>query len=144
MTENSLNPKKGRDFQELAAELLASYFNERLELNKEIKIGKPPKGHKFDLVSKNEKIVVECKRYTWTKGDNPPSAKFATLNEAIFYQTFLEDNIKKFIVIAKENLPNSKQTLAEYFYNRFGHLLGKTKLLEIDETTKTIRIISRD
>jgi len=44
------------------------------------------KVHKFDLVSQNKKMVVECKKYYWTKGGNPPSAKFATLNEAVFYQ----------------------------------------------------------
>lgn len=140
-SENSSNPKIGRKFQELSDKLLRSYFNVSFSLDKEIKIGQPPKPHRFDLVSQDGEIIVECKRYTWTKGGNPPSAKFATLNEAVFYQSFIKGK-EKFIAIAKAPLPNSNETLADYYFRKFGHLLGKTILLEIDENKNKIRKIS--
>ncbi|MBR3621310.1 MAG: hypothetical protein IKN56_07345, partial [Clostridia bacterium] len=70
-------------------------------MEKKIAIGYYPeelKEHKFDLVSADGSIAVECKRYTWTETGNVPSAKMGFCNEAAFYLSFLPDNVDKYIV----------------------------------------------
>lgn len=69
------------------------------EMEKKLAIGNPPKGHKFDIVSEDAHIAIECKRYTWTEGGNVPSAKMGTMNEAVFYLSFLPDTYDKYIVM---------------------------------------------
>lgn len=40
-----------------------------------VSIGRSAKNHKFDCVSEDGEIVVECKTYIWTDTGNVPSAK---------------------------------------------------------------------
>ena len=59
-------------------------------VEKKIPIGDPAKDHKFDIVSGDNSIAIECKCYTWTVTGNVPSAKMGFTNEAAFYLSFLQ------------------------------------------------------
>ena len=48
-------------------------------MEKVVPVGNPPKEHRFDVVSADGDIIIECKCYTWTNGGNVPSAKMSTL-----------------------------------------------------------------
>ena len=77
----------------------------------------------FDCVSENKEIVAECKCYTWTDSGNSPSAKLSKLNEAAFYMSFLPKITKKIIVMSKADHISKKETLAEYYFRLYRHLL---------------------
>jgi len=130
---NSENPIRGRQFQEFTQELMASRFEIPFDLEIGFPIGDPPKDHRFDCVSKDRKIVVECKCYTWTSGQNNPSAKMATLNEVVLYMSFLPPGTKRIIAIKKATDPSKSETLAEYYCRINGHLL---KGIEVDEISE--------
>ena len=120
-------------------------FNEEVE----IPIGSPLtapseyKNHKFDIVSEDQAIVIECKRYTWTKSMNVPSAKMGTTNEAAFYLSLLKGERKKFIVMLKDYNPKRKETLAEYYYRTNKHLLGDIMVAEYDPSGEEMRIVNQ-
>jgi len=141
MNTNSENPGVGRNFQSLTAKLLTEFYSKEFTSEKEINIGNPPKARKFDLVSNDRSIAVECKCYTWTVGQNSPSAKMATLNEAVLYFKLLPDAWTKVIVMKKAVHPKRNETLAEYYFRRYGFVLEGITLIEIDEDTSTIKII---
>ena len=86
---NSENPYVGRKFQELVQSILEKEYSTSFEQEAVVAIGKPPKGHKFDLANEDRSIVAECKCYTWTDSGNVPSAKLMGLDEAVFYFGFL-------------------------------------------------------
>ncbi len=50
MKDNSENPSRSREFQELAA-VLGKHWGVDLELEVSLPIGDPPKEHRFDLAS---------------------------------------------------------------------------------------------
>ena len=132
MTKNSENPKVGKDFENLTLEWAQRFFNCNFENEKVVEIGNPPKPHKFDLVSDDESIVIECKCYTWTESGNVPSAKLATLDEAILYMRSIAHPSKKIIAISYAFNEKRNKTLAEYFCERKGHLLGDISVWELD------------
>ena len=121
--KNSENPKIGAEFQTKAAKKLEEHFKVKFIEEVKIPIGCPPKDHKFDCVSENKEIVAECKCYTWTDSGNSPSAKLSKLNEAAFYMSFLPKITKKIIVMSKADHISKKETLAEYYFRLYRHLL---------------------
>ncbi len=141
---NSDNPRLGAEFQKKVKEwFIKEYmmpFNEEVE----IPIGSPLtdpseyKNHKFDIVSEDQSIVIECKRYTWTKSMNVPSAKMGTANEAAFYLSLLKGEHKKFIVMLKDCNPKRKETLAEHYYHTNKHLLGDIVVAEYEPKVNTM------
>ncbi len=141
---NSDNPKNGAEFQRAVQEFLIRNNSEGFELEKAIKIGKPAKNHKFDIVNSDKQIVIECKRYTWTESGNVPSAKMGFLNEAAFYLSFLPDTYKRIIVILRSYHPKRKESLAEYYFRTYRHLLGTIIVAEFDPESKEFRIVSSD
>ncbi len=78
MHTNKENPSVGEHFKLLTQQLLTEFYGKEFTKEKAVNIGNPPKAHRFDLVSKDESLTVECKCYNWTKGANPPSAKMST------------------------------------------------------------------
>ena len=123
MNANSDNPRVGREFQERVCMIMQQYWGKNFELEVALPIGSPPKKHRFDCVSKDRSIVVECKCYTWTDSGNVPSAKLMGMNEAIFYISYLPANVKKILCIKKAVHPKKEETLAEYYCRIDGHLL---------------------
>lgn len=128
---NSENPKKGRDFERLACIALEDKYKIKFA-EKAILIGKPPKAHNFDLVSEDGRIIAECKNYSWTKTGNVPSAKMGFINEAVFYLTHTPKNVKKIVILRKDNHPKRTESLAEYYARTYYHLLDRVIIMELD------------
>ena len=141
MNTNSENPKVGKDFELAVKGWLEKEYNQPFELYKKIKIGNPPKEHSFDIQSKNSSIVAECKCYTWTESGNVPCAKLVCLNEAAFFLSFLPKETKKYIVMKKSIHKKRTETLAEYYYRRYYHLLNDIHILEYDYDTLKMNVI---
>ena len=141
MNSNSDNSKVGKTFQLAVKEWFEQARKVSYQMEKAIPIGTPGKNHKFDLVEATGNVVVECKCYAWTETGNVPSAKIRTINEAAFFLSFLPDTMEKIIVMAKATHPKRKETLAGYYHRSYGHLLGATRVMEYDVSTKTMRNI---
>lgn len=77
------NYDTGQTFQQYVRDLANDYFSIDFEMEVAIPIGEPAKNHRFDCVSKDKHIVIECKSYTWTETGNVPSAKMAFINEGV-------------------------------------------------------------
>lgn len=133
MNSNSDNPKVGKAFQIKVCKRMEEYFDIFFGMEVPVPIGSPSKNHKFDCVSEDGKIVVECKAYTWTDSGNVPSAKLMGLNEALFYMSHLPEEVTKIICIKKATHPKKTETLAEYYYRIDGHLMRDVKIFEVDD-----------
>lgn len=133
MNTNSENPKVGKTFQEMVCKSVSEYFQTDFDLEVAILIGHPSKNHRFDCVSDDKKIVVECKCYTWTDTGNVPSAKMMGMNEALFYMSYLSEGTIKVLCIKKATHPKKQETLAEYYVRIDGHLLRDVKVFEVDD-----------
>jgi len=140
-SENKMNPGKGKQFQEKAAELLSKHFQVKFRIDYPIAIGNPPKEHRFDLVSSDQRYVGECKNYSWTRSGNVPSAKMGFINEAVFYLSFLPRDAIRFVVMKKDVRPTGGETLADYYYRTYRHLLQGVSIIEIDLESDTVRKI---
>lgn len=138
---NSDNPKNGADFQLAVQQYFIREYGEGFELEKKIPIGDPAKDHRFDIVNSEKKMVIECKRYTWTETGNIPSAKMGFTNEAAFYLSFLPDTYEKYIVMLRSHHEKRSESLAEYYFRTNRHLLGKTIIAEYDPTADELHIV---
>ncbi len=141
---NRQNPGRGAQFQKKASEILSKHFKVKFEIEYLLQIGNPPKGHRYDLASSDLQYVGECKNYSWTESGNVPSAKMGFINEAVFYLSLLPNDIKRLIVMRKDVHPKRSETLAEYYYRTYQHLLQGVTILEVDldnDTVKEIRTV---
>lgn len=138
---NKQNPGRGAQFQKKASEILSKHYQVEFQIEYLHEIGSPPKGHRFDLASSDLQYVGECKNYSWTGSGNVPSAKMGFINEAVFYLSFLPKNIKRFIVMRKDIHPKRTETLAEYYYRTYQHLLHGVAILEVDLENDTVKEI---
>ena len=143
MNTDKENLNVGKNFQSLTAKLLAEYYGKEFLFERAIDIGNPPKSHKFDLVSSDRSVAVECKCYSWTMGQNNPSAKMATLNEAVLYFKLMPDLWKKVIVMKKSIHLKRSETLAEYYLRIYNFMLDGITLIEIDVDTQAIKVIKK-
>ena len=140
MNSNSENPKVGKAFQKLVWKSISEYFEIPFELEVSLPIGSPAKLHRFDCVSADKRIVVKSKCYTWTDTGNVPSAKMRGLNEAVFYMSYLPDDVTKILCLKKASHPKKLETLAEYYCRIYGHLLSHVKVFEVNDFGE-IRVI---
>jgi hypothetical protein len=124
-SENSLNPAKGRSFQNTAREILSEYFKTELRCDHAIPIGNPPKIHQFDLASLDLKFVGECKNYSWTRTGNIPSAKMAFLNEALLYLSHLPPQTTRFIAMRRDS--HAKRTESKGGPHSLDHCAQKVR-----------------
>lgn len=76
--------------------------------------------------------MIECKCYTWTNGNNVPSAKISTLNEAVLYMRSLPEGTLKILSMKKDVRTSNSETLASYYCRIYGHLLEDISIWEID------------
>ena len=132
MNTNSQNPQVGRGFQGRVKVVAEEHFSTRFIDEEAVLVGRPAKEHRFDLVSEDSKIVIECKCYTWTNGNNVPSAKMSTLNEAVLYMRSLPEGTRKILAIKKDVRTSNSETLASYYCRIYGHLLEDISIWEID------------
>lgn len=133
MNTNSENPKVGKAFQEDVCRRISEYFNTEFELEVAVPIGYPAKEHRFDCVSVDGRIIVECKCYVWTDSGNVPSAKLRELNEALLFMSFLPEDAVKIICMKKSRHPRTGETLAEYYACLYGHMMRDVRIFELDE-----------
>jgi hypothetical protein len=101
---------------------VGDYFGERLdsELSEtRLQLG-PDQYHKFDLVSSDGKILIECKSFTWTDGGNFPQAKVSTANETILFLSRVEAD-KKMLVMQDDLSPDGR-SLVKTYAKRYGGL----------------------
>ena len=130
-SENSKNPQKGRLFELQTQKKL---INKYKDLKKDkLPIGNPPKEHEFDLVSEKNKIIIECKKYSWTKTGNIPSAKKSTLNEAVLYLSLAPKKYKKILMLHKAVHVKKEETFAQYYSRLNNHLLTNISIWELDD-----------
>ena len=147
MSKNKENPEIGKLFEMSVMKWLSDNYPEKIFNNdKLIAIGTPRKDKKFDIVSSDNLIVIECKCYTWTETGNVPSAKMGFVNEAVFYLSFINvinPDAKTYVVMKKSISTERKQSesLASYYYRTYSHLLGKTKIIEYDDINETMKDI---
>ncbi len=135
MNSNSENPSVGKNFENLVKRWAESYFGQ-IFYEKSIGIGNPQTGHKFDLVSLDEKVIIECKCYTWTETGNVPSAKIATLDEAVLYLRSINYPAQKIIAMKHDCSIKNGKPLADYFNEKKGHLLEDISIIELDDNGK--------
>jgi hypothetical protein len=94
--------------------------------------------HRFDLG--NIEVLVECKKYNWTTSGNVPSAKLATLNEAMLYFIAAPTTYRKILFLAKTLTPflGRTETLCDYYVRQYRHLLpDDVDIYEFDEGHST-------
>ena len=137
MNSNSDNPRIGKAFEKAVKKWAVDYYDCGFNEEQPVDIGNPARPHKFDLVSQDSKIIIECKCYTWTDGGNVPSAKLATLDEAVLYLRSVTSSATKVIAMKKDYNKKKGITLADYFCDKKGHLLEDIKVVEFDEEGKS-------
>ncbi|EID84346.1 hypothetical protein MSI_21790 [Treponema sp. JC4] len=138
---NSDNPKRGKVFQQKVLALACKEFKKNFIEEKAVMIGKPEKEHRFDCVSSDSSIIIECKCYSWTKGNNVPSAKMSTLNEAVLYLRNSETSALKIIALKKDFSTKKNETLAQYYLRTYGHLLADIQIWEVDEDDHFYKLV---
>lgn len=108
------NTKKGILFELKVKRLLEEKYNCDLLEQEVIKIGfSTLKEHKYDFI--NSEMVVECKDYSWTKGNNIPSAKISHLREVMLYFSVTSNRYRKLLVLNRSIRTSNNESLGEYF-----------------------------
>ena len=140
---NSDHTRIGAEFQNRVLEWFKDHHGPGFELETKIPIGNPPKDHKFDIVDPERRIAIECKRFTWTESGNVPSAKIRALNEAAFFLPFLPDDYEKYIVMLRDFNTKRGETLAEYYFRAYHHLLGRIVVAEYDPASGEMTFVKQ-
>ena len=144
---NRDNPGIGARFQNAVKEWFNNHFEQSFIPEVKIKIGstltkkEDYKDHKFDIVSDDQTIAIECKCITWTQSGNVPSAKMGFVNEAAFYLSLLPNSYKKYIVILDSYNPKRDEKLADYYYKTNKHLLGDIVVAEYSPEKDEMRFL---
>jgi len=105
-----------------------SYFSETLNRNlseTKCQVG-PEQYHKFDLVSGMGDVVIECKSYTWTDGENFPQAKVSTANEALFFLSRVKADRK--MLVMQDDLNSAGRSLVDVYVERYDGLMDGTEV----------------
>ncbi len=132
------NAHVGRDFE---ANARLFFANQGIELNRNLKVmvgtGAQKKGHAFDLGCDAQRIIVECKSSTWTKGANIPSAKLTVWNEAMYYFSLAPSDYRKMMFVLRHECSKRGLTLAAYYLKNYGHLVPPdVEFWEYDEAAR--------
>jgi hypothetical protein len=76
------NPEKGRLFRDVARSILERNRGVRFSAEVVLPVGRPPKDHKFNLVSEDGTWIIECKNLAWRENGGVPHAKITSITEA--------------------------------------------------------------
>ena len=137
---NAENPSKGKVFENRVKKNLEDKENTGTLKSYSLEIGlENKKSHSFDLG--NDEYLIECKCYTWTSGNNVPSAKLSVLNEAMFYFLCSPDKYRKILIINHHKRKDGK-SLGKYYIERYNHLIpSNVEIWEYDtEHEKMLKI----
>jgi len=103
------------------------------------------KEHKFDLGSVEQKIIIECKSHTWTKGGNVPSAKLTTWDQAMLYFFLAPRKFRKIFVVKKDLKAKTQESLTSYYIRTHSHVIpDEVEFWEVDEKERDFRKIDFD
>ena len=92
------------------------------------------KNHKFDLGCPEEKVIIECKSHTWTEGDNVPSAKLTTWDQAMLYFFLAPRRYKKIFVMKYDFSHKRGESLCTYYLRTHSHVIpDEVEFWEVDE-----------
>jgi len=131
------NTHVGKEFERAAKDFFAT--QKRLLLQENISVGigiNGKKPHNFDLGNLDEKILVECKSHTWTEGDNVPSAKMTTWDQAMYLFYATPTDYRKIFFVLKDYSTKRQETLAEHYIRTKSHLIPKdVEIWEFDKNT---------
>ena len=118
------NAHAGKQF-ELQTKAFFSGCGIELDSNFKLEIGvaEKKKIHAFDLGSRDESVIVECKSHTWTGGDNVPSAKLTVWNEAMYYFHCAPRDFRKILFVLRSIRKRNGESLASYCIQKYGHLI---------------------
>lgn len=138
------NAHVGRDFEDIALKILKK---EGISASKDypIQVGVSDKlkNHRFDLGSDDPPVLVECKSHRWTRGNNVPSAKMTTWNEAMYYFHCAPDRYSKIFFVLKDLRQSNGESLAKYYIRIYGHLIpNDVQIWEFDEISGTHSILN--
>jgi len=114
-----------KNFKKKVQEIAEEKFNISFLNDHPIPVGKPVKEHKFDLVSEDNSIVIECKCYTWTDGNNVPSTKLSTLNVAALYLINLQKITHKIIAMKKDVRRNKAKNISRILLQSQWTFIGR-------------------
>lgn len=139
------NVQRGEEFARLVGEYLhRSGLKVQPEYSIAVGLGtNRKKEHRFDFGS--EYVLVECKAYDWTTGGNNPSAKIATLNEAMMYFHSAPPTYRKMVFVSATGKKGTRkpETFAEYYVRLHGHFIpDDVEVWELDSATLTARQIA--
>lgn len=136
------NAHVGNEFELLTHKL---FEEQGVFLARDIKVEiglRDKKGHRFDLGSLEDKIIVECKSHTWTKTGNIPSAKITTWDQAMFYFLLAPKDFRKIFVVLKNEHPKRTETLAEYYVRLKSHLIpNDVEIWELDIESEDFKVL---
>jgi hypothetical protein len=136
-----MSKEKGHVFCELVRHAISKFLSREFETEVSLPVGAPPHPHKFDLATRDRTYVGEVKAFTWTAGNNTPSAKIATIKEALQFLHALDAKTKTFVVLQRHVRPSNPEPLAEYFVRLHGHWLAQTTVLELDVDSGCFRVV---
>jgi len=131
------NSHVGQSF-EIAAQLFFDKQGLSLVSPFSIPIGiSTKKQHNFDLGNSKRKILVECKSHRWTEGDNVPSAKLTTWDQAMFYFFVAPSDYRKIFFVLRDFSQRRNETLAKYYVRTHSHLIPPgVEVWEYDDSQK--------
>ena len=139
---NNTPPLSPQQFEDRVNQFVTRYFHKQFS-EQALDLGQG-KMHKFDLVSADHSIIIECKSYTWTSGGNYPSGKISTLKEALLYFRTIQAQKKILVMHHKEFL--KKELLADVFFRQNRQLFGDLDLwdyiVSIDPIQDKVRIVT--
>ncbi len=133
------NAHVGRAFESVALNFFA---HQKIKLHPSLAlpvgVGSDKKDHAFDLGSRTQKVIVECKSHTWTKGGNVPSAKLTVWNEAMYYFFASPPGYRKILFVLEDFSAKRNETLAQYYVRTYSHLIpAGVEVWEFNEVTKS-------
>ena len=135
------NSHVGREFEATARRILDSRgLILTPDHSVEVGVSNFTKSHEFDLGSENPATIVECKSHKWTAGNNVPSAKMTTWNEAMYYFHCAPEKYRKIFFVLKDPRRSTGETLAEYYVRTYLHFIPDgVEIFEYDSVDDIVR-----
>lgn len=115
-----------KEFEQRATRYFEQEFERELVREKKRRVGHE-QFHKFDAVSTDGDIIIECKNYTWVNGEDPPPAKISNLNETLLFLSRV-DAERKLIVLQDDFRGSDEKSLAEYYVEHYGGLMDEVEV----------------
>ena len=120
------NYQKGRNFELKAKDYFENLYGVEFNSGKILTGLNGGKVRQFDLVNEDNKILIECKNFTFTETGNLPSAKISDFLKEIYKLHLAPDNYKKIMCIAYEYSERRGLTLKEYIVDKYYDFLPDT------------------